>query len=170
MEPHDDALSTINAVLNTNRVITEAMEKRLRAEAGLSLAQYEVLYRLNDAPDARLRMVDITRQLRVSKSGVTQLVDRLEENGLVIRESCPTDRRLTYAKLTELGTQALRRGEPACIPVVQEHFARHLSKQDMECVRSALAKVLEGNGYQGDVPCPPTEATDADLDRATSPR
>jgi DNA-binding MarR family transcriptional regulator len=157
MEPHDVALSTINAVLNTNRVITEAMEKRLRAEAGLSLAQYEVLYRLNDAPDARLRMVDITRQLRVSKSGVTQLVDRLEGLGLVIRESCVSDRRLTYAKLTELGTEALRRGAPACDPIVQEHFARHLSEQDMECVRAALGKVLEGNGYPVEPPCRPSE-------------
>jgi DNA-binding MarR family transcriptional regulator len=159
MESHDVALSTMNAVLNTNRVITEAMEKRLRAEAGLSLAQYEVLFRLNDAPDARLRMVDITRQLRVSKSGVTQLVDRLEGLGLVIRESCVSDRRLTYAKLTELGSQALRRGAPACTPVVQEHFARHLSEQDMECVRTALAKVLEGNGYPGEPPCLPSEET-----------
>jgi DNA-binding MarR family transcriptional regulator len=168
MEPgDDDALRTINAVLNTNRVITEAMEKRLRAEAGLSLAQYEVLYRLNEAPGGRLRMVDITRQLRVSKSGVTQLVDRLEQTGLVTRESCVTDRRLTYAKLTDLGTQALRRGAPACHPVVQEHFARHLTEQDMECVRTALSKVLEGNGYPGDPPAP--AAAHPDPDRTASP-
>jgi DNA-binding MarR family transcriptional regulator len=168
MEPQDDALRTINAVLNTNRVITEAMEKRLRAEAGLTLAQYEVLYRLNEAPGGRLRMVDITRRLRVSKSGVTQLVDRLEETGLVVRESCVTDRRLTYAKLTDLGARALRRGAPACHPVVQEHFARHLTEQDMECVRTALAKVLEGNGYPGD-PSGPTEAAHPGPERAASP-
>jgi DNA-binding MarR family transcriptional regulator len=169
MEPQDEALRTVNAVLNTNRVITEAMEKRLRAEAGLSLAQYEVLYRLDEAPDGRLRMVDITRQLRVSKSGVTQLVDRLEEAGLVKRESCATDRRLTYAKLTDLGADALRRGQPACHPVVQEHFARHLTKQDMDGVRTALSKVLEGNGYPGDPPHP-AEAAQPAPDRATSQR
>lgn len=170
MEPQDDALSTMHAVLDTNRVIAEAIEKRLRAETGLSLAQYEVLSRLSGAPGGRLRMVDITRRLRVSKSGVTQLVDRLEKVGLVIRESCSSDRRLTYAKLTELGAQALRRSEPVFIPVVQEQFARHISKQDMDCVRSALAKVLEGNGYPGELPCTAPEGLRPRRDQAASPR
>ena len=86
MQRRDDALETMHAVLNTHRVLAEAMEKRLRAQAGLSLAQFEVLSRLHRAPGTRLRMVDITRQLCVSKSGVTQLVDRLERAGLVTKE------------------------------------------------------------------------------------
>src|SRR6266511_5992738 len=169
MLPFDQAMPALQAVLDTHRVVADAMEKTLRAEAGLSLAQYEVLCRLSEAPDRRLRMVDITRRLRVSKSGVTQLVDRLEQAGLVARESCPSDRRLTYAKLTDLGTDALRRGQPACHPVVQEHFARHLTKQDMDGVRTALSKVLEGNGYPGDPPHP-AEAAQPVPDRATSQR
>jgi DNA-binding MarR family transcriptional regulator len=149
MLPFDQAMPALQAVLDTHRVIADAMDKTLRAEAGLSLAQYELLYRLEEAPDRRLRMVDITRQLRVSKSGVTQLVDRLEQAGLVTRESCPSDRRLTYARLTARGAEALRRSGPVCAPIVERHFARHLSEQDLACVREALAKVLRGNGYPG---------------------
>jgi DNA-binding MarR family transcriptional regulator len=149
MQRRDDALATMYAVLNTHRVLAEAMEKRLRAQAGLSLAQFEVLSRLHQAPGTRLRMVDITRQLCVSKSGVTQLVDRLEEAGLVVRESCTSDRRLTYARLTDRGEEALCSAEPIWAPVVQEHFSRHLTSADIRCVRAALDKVLEGNGYPG---------------------
>jgi DNA-binding MarR family transcriptional regulator len=149
MLPSDQAHSALQAVLDTHRVIAEAMEKTLRSQAGLSLAQYEVLYRLSEAPDSRLRMVDITRQLCVSKSGVTQLVDRLEQAGLVAREPCASDRRLTFARLTAQGTEALRRAGPACTPVVEGQFARHLSEQDLACVREALTKVLRGNGYGG---------------------
>jgi DNA-binding MarR family transcriptional regulator len=149
MQRRDDALATMHAVLNTHRVLAEAMEKRLRAQAGLSLAQFEVLSRLHQAPGTRLRMVDITRQLCVSKSGVTQLVDRLEVAGLVVRESCTSDRRLTYARLTDRGEEALCSAEPIWAPVVQEHFSRHLTSADIRCVRAALDKVLEGNGYPG---------------------
>jgi DNA-binding MarR family transcriptional regulator len=149
MQRGDDALATMHAVLNTHRVLAEAMERRLRAQAGLSLAQFEVLSRLQQAPDGRLRMVDITRQLCVSKSGVTQLVDRLEKAGLVARESCQQDRRLTYARLTDRGSRTLDGAEPVWAPVVQELFARHLTSEDIRSVRAALAKVLEGNGYPG---------------------
>jgi DNA-binding MarR family transcriptional regulator len=157
MLPFDQAHSALQAVLDTHRVIADAMEKTLRAEAGLSLAQYEVLHRLSEAPDRRLRMVDITRRLCVSKSGVTQLVDRLERAGLVARESCASDRRLTYARLTARGDEALRRSGPVCAPIVERQFARHLSEQDMACVRDALAKVLRGNGYPGAHPAATVE-------------
>jgi DNA-binding MarR family transcriptional regulator len=148
MEAPDEAMQAAQAVLDTHRILADAMERQLRARTGLSLAQYEVLFRLGEAPDGRLRMVDITRQLCVSKSGVTQLVDRLEGAGLVARESSAADRRLTYARLTGHGVLALRRAGPVFAPVVQRHFARHLSKQDLRRVRAALAKVLEGNRDQ----------------------
>ncbi|HEU4397967.1 MAG TPA: MarR family transcriptional regulator [Actinomycetota bacterium] len=145
MEGRGEAMAAMRALLDTHRIITEAMEKRLRAEAGLSLAQWEVLYRLDQAPACRLRMVDITRQLCVSKSGVTQLVDRLERAGLVAREFSRSDRRLTFATLTEQGAAALRRSGPVWAPIVQRHFTRHLSVEDVHCVGEALAKVVEGN-------------------------
>jgi DNA-binding MarR family transcriptional regulator len=148
MEGRGEAMAAMQALLDTHRIVADAMEKRLRAEAGLSLAQWEVLYRLDQAPAGRLRMVDITRQLCVSKSGVTQLVDRLERAGLVAREFSRSDRRLTYATLTEQGAEALRRSGPVWVPIVQRHFARHLSAEDVRCVREALAKVVEGNRYQ----------------------
>jgi DNA-binding MarR family transcriptional regulator len=148
MEGRGEAMAAMQALLDTHRIVADAMEKRLRAEAGLSLAQWEVLYRLDQAPAGRLRMVDITRQLCVSKSGVTQLVDRLERAGLVAREFSRSDRRLTYATLTERGAEALRRSGPVWVPIVQRHFARHLSAEEVRCVREALAKVVEGNRYQ----------------------
>ena len=150
MKGRDEAMAAMQALLDTHRVIADAMERQLRAEAGLSLAQWEVLYRLDRAPAGRLRMVDITRQLCVSKSGVTQLVDRLERAGLVAREFSASDRRLTYATLTERGTETLRRAGPVWVPIVERHFARHLSADDLGCLRQALAKVVEGNTCRED--------------------
>jgi DNA-binding MarR family transcriptional regulator len=150
MEGRDEAMAAMQALLDTHRVIADAIERQLRDEAGLSLAQWEVLYHLDQAPAGRLRMVDITRQLCVSKSGVTQLVDRLERAGLVARELSPSDRRLIYATLTEQGTETLRRSGPVWAPIVERHFARHLSADDLRCVREALAKVVAGNTCRRD--------------------
>ena len=146
----DRATAVVAALLHADRIISDSIEKGLRAQAGLSLAQYEVLLRLSEAPQRRLRMVDISERLCVSKSGVTQLVDRLEEAGLVERQFQRSDRRLTYAKITGPGTEALRRSTPEIEHAVQEHLARHLTEDEMHGLHQALVKVHEGNRHLGD--------------------
>jgi DNA-binding MarR family transcriptional regulator len=154
----DRATAVVAALLHADRTISDSIEKGLRAQAGLSLAQYEVLLRLSDAPEGRLRMVDISERLCVSKSGVTQLVDRLEEAGMVERQFQRSDRRLTYANITGPGREALQRSTPEIERAVQEHLARHLTEDEMRCLHGALVKVQEGNLDLGDrapIPSPP---------------
>ncbi|MGJ6968964.1 MarR family winged helix-turn-helix transcriptional regulator [Streptosporangium sp. G11] len=75
--------------------------------AGLSEIDFETLIRLARSPQQRLRMSDLAAQTGLSTSGTTRVVDRLEREGLVIRQACPTDRRASYAALTEAGTDRL---------------------------------------------------------------
>jgi MarR family transcriptional regulator, 2-MHQ and catechol-resistance regulon repressor len=75
------------------------------AEFGLSPTEYEVLLRLARSPGGRLRMSDLSTQTSLSTSGITRVVDRLERGSLVVRESCETDRRGTYARLTDAGSR-----------------------------------------------------------------
>src|SRR5438105_5786084 len=142
-------MAVVMALLNVDRTIEDGLEKRLRAVAGLSLPQYVVLLRLSEAPEGRLRMVDISDRLCVSKSGVTQLVDRLEGAGLVERQSHQSDRRLTYARITKSGREVLQRSTPEYEAAVREHFARHLTEDEMRCFHRALVKVQEGNSTPG---------------------
>jgi DNA-binding MarR family transcriptional regulator len=141
--------------LQANRVVVDGLEERLRAEAGLSLAQVELLARLAQAPERRLRMTDITHLLQVSKSGITRLVDRLEEAGLVARESSRTDRRLTYASLTEQGMEVLGRCEPVFAAAVDEHFSKHLTPADVSALQAAVRQILDGNGAWDEARCAP---------------
>jgi DNA-binding MarR family transcriptional regulator len=136
-DPPTEALETF---LKAHRVLFEALDGELRDRVGLSIPQLEMLQALSQAPEGRLRMMDI------SKSGVTQLVDRLEERGLVAREFSRSDRRLTYATLTEAGTEACERAWPAFHEAARTHLARHLSDKDLRCLHTALSKVLEGRG------------------------
>jgi DNA-binding MarR family transcriptional regulator len=132
--------------LRAHRVVVEALERKLQSEAGLSLAQMEVLARLAQSPERKLRMTDLTRLLQISKSGVTRLIDRLEEGGLVARDSSPSDRRLTYACLTDRGLEVFEGYEPILAAAVDEHLLKHLEQADAATMQAALRQILDGNG------------------------
>src|ERR671936_1676984 len=93
-------------VVQTNRVVSDALEEAVESAAGMSLAEYELLVRISNAEDGRLRMADLADLLLVSKSGVTKLVDRVEQAGLVARESSEEDRRPTFARANQGGRPA----------------------------------------------------------------
>src|SRR5262249_32674569 len=69
------------------------LDRELQAEHGLSLGDYEVLVRLEDAPGRFMRMTDLATALHLSPSGITRRVDGLVRAGWVDRRQCPTDRR-----------------------------------------------------------------------------
>src|ERR1700733_6512048 len=77
------------------------------AETGLSVTDFDVLLRLPRSEGQRLRMTHLAMQTALSTSGITRVVDRLEKRGLVRRETCPSDRRGSFAVLTDAGQQIL---------------------------------------------------------------
>jgi MarR family 2-MHQ and catechol resistance regulon transcriptional repressor len=79
----------------------------------------EVLLRLARS-GGTLRMTDLAAQVRLSTSGLTRLVDRIEAAGLVERRACPTDRRGLNAVLTPAGEGTLRRILPAHLDAIQQ--------------------------------------------------
>jgi DNA-binding MarR family transcriptional regulator len=139
-----EAGAALGLFLRSHRVLFDEVDRELRDQMGLSFALWEVLAVLAQAPGDRLRMVDVTRRMCVSKSNVTQLIDRLEESGLVARESSKADRRLTYAALTKRGARAARRGVEIFNAAAKEHFARYMDEEEIKNVASGLMKVLRG--------------------------
>jgi DNA-binding MarR family transcriptional regulator len=141
-----DRLSAWITLLQTHAAVVVALERKLERERGVPLAWHEVLSRLVAAPDGRLRMLDLAGLVMLSKSGVTRLVDRMEEAGMVTREACASDRRVTYAAITAKGRGTFERTMPVFVQGVEEYFSGHLSDADVRELRSSLRKILEGNG------------------------
>lgn len=100
-------------------------------------------------------MSEIAGLLLASKSGVTRLVDRLVEAGLVARETPPDNRRVAYAQLTPRGSAVLGRAQEAFGQAFEVAFASHLSDADVRAVRQVLRKLLEGNGAWAHERCEP---------------
>ncbi len=149
------------AVLQAQAAVVERLEGTLEREAGISLAWFEVLLHLSGDPEGRLRMADLARSLIVSKSGVTRLVDRMEEAGMVRRGSCAEDRRVTYTVITAAGRAALARSLPVHHRAVADLFTRHLNAGELTAVRAALGKVIAANGF-AEPPCITSVASVAD--------
>src|SRR3954451_1212960 len=81
---------------------TRLLSAELQADHGLTINDYEALLVLSRAESGRLKRIDLARNLMLTPSAITRLLQGLEDAGLVERASCATDLRVTYAQLTEV--------------------------------------------------------------------
>src|SRR3954447_26509115 len=102
------AIEAFVRLVRANAAVTRQLSAQLSADHGLNLSAYEALLRLARAPDSRLRRVDLANGILLTAGGVTRLLDGLERDGFVAREECSSDRRVSYAVLTEAGRDKLR--------------------------------------------------------------
>jgi DNA-binding MarR family transcriptional regulator len=140
--PDPASLSAWRLLLEAHATVTELLERELVAERGLPLSRYDVLLNLAEAPEGRLRMQELSASVLLSKSGLSRLVDRMVEAGLVRRERCLDDRRGWFAVLTDQGRGALRRAAPIHLRGIHEHFTRHLEPEEVKVLTTALSRVV----------------------------
>jgi DNA-binding MarR family transcriptional regulator len=134
------------SLMRGQALLADAVSDRLEAGAGIPLAWYEVLAVLAEAPEGALRMQDLGQSMWLSKSGLTRLCDRIEEAGYLSRRSCPTDRRGTFAEITEAGRAKVRDAGPIFARASEDLFLQHLSTRERDALRSAMNKIIGANG------------------------
>lgn len=113
------------------------------AEHHLSAVEFEVLLRLARSPGQRLRMTDLAAQTSLSTSGVTRVVDRMERADLVRRTACPTDRRSSYAVITETGLARLNKVLPGHLELIDRWFTGVLGPDELEALMHGLRTVRD---------------------------
>ena len=137
------------AFLKAHAVVLDKIDRELAEAKQIPLSSYDVLIELYEAPERRLRMHELASRVVLSRSGLTRLVDRLEAEGLLVRERSGSDRRGAYAVITEEGIAALRRSWPVYARGIQQHFARWLSDEEARVLETALGRVLEARTAPG---------------------
>ena len=123
-------------------LLSGELSRRLESEAGMSLAEHDVLWFLANTPDRRLIMSALADRLTLSRSGATRLIDRMVARGWVTREDDPDNRRLTYAVLAPDGIAAVRRSVHVVWSVRPEMFDDRLTSDDVADLRRILGKLL----------------------------
>jgi DNA-binding MarR family transcriptional regulator len=137
-------------LLGTSRLLFEQVNRELSRRSGLSGADYEVLVQLSEVPDRRLRMSELAAQSLSSKSRLSHQVSRLERQGWVRREECPTDRRGAFAVLTDKGFEILAEAAKGHVEDVRRHLFDHLTPEQVQTLgeitgtlNAYLEKVVE---------------------------
>lgn len=122
------------AFLSGTTRLFERLDRQLRERSGISLAEYEILVRLSEAPGQHLRMAELASSLAHSRSRITHTVARLEAAGAVIRRACPSDGRGVLALLTDGGMRMLVDAAPGHVDAVRDYLVDVASPTDFEAV------------------------------------
>ncbi|HEY3263121.1 MAG TPA: MarR family transcriptional regulator [Pseudonocardiaceae bacterium] len=141
--PNTEELAAWRSFLRAHAHITRALERELVSEQRLSLASYDVLVQLAEAPGRMLRMTDLADAVLLSRSGVTRLVDRLERDGLVARERTSADGRGIVAVLTEKGLDQLRVASVTHLDGVVRHFVARLNCDQLAELGAITAQLFD---------------------------
>lgn len=120
----DDALITsFGRLIEAQSRLERRLGTQLEARCNLPHAWFEVLVRLARSADERLTMGTLAEQISLTTSGVTRLVDRMTSAALVERVPCPSDRRVSYASLTDAGRAKLSEAAPVVAAGLREAFS-----------------------------------------------
>ena len=132
---------TWRSYLNAVARINERLDAELRP-FGLDLGEYEILVHLSEAPELQLRMSELALAVRQSRSRLTHTVSRMEDKGLVLRKSCPQDRRGVIAVLTGSGLTLLKAAAPHHVESVRRAFVDRVDPHDFEALGRAMTAVV----------------------------
>lgn len=135
-------LNMIRALAQVHRRLAAEMEQ----QDGLPIAWYDVLVHLSFAPETGWSMQELADQVMMSGSGLTRMVDRLIDAGLVQRrradERQADDRRVVRVALTEAGLATLAHVQPHHQARVRAYFLQHVRAEELECLRNVGKRVL----------------------------
>lgn len=130
-------------LLEAHNELHHALERNLGAVAGVPVGWLSVLIRLARSPGERLRMTVLARDMTMSTSGLTRLVDRMESGGVVRREACPEDRRGLLAVLTDEGRSLLASTTPCHVADLEHLLGGALDPDELGQLTDLLRRVRD---------------------------
>jgi DNA-binding MarR family transcriptional regulator len=121
----------------------DRIDRDLKTKHGLTGAEYEILVRLSESPDRRLRMAELAESASQSRSRLSHTCGRLEAKNLLYRETCPGDKRGVYAVLTDEGFEVLDKAARDHVMTVRRYFVDVMEPGDLEAVGRAFRAVID---------------------------
>lgn len=149
----DEEQHVWRAYLHATTLLEDHLDRQLQRDAGMPHIYYGLLVQLSQAPRRRLRMTELARSAKITRSRLSHAIARLEKNGWVRRENCPSDKRGQFAQLTEEGVEVLRQNAPGHVAAVRQALFDRLAPEQVEQLGAIMRVMAEG-----------LEPTDADAD------
>ncbi|MFH9297199.1 MarR family winged helix-turn-helix transcriptional regulator [Streptomyces sp. NPDC017520] len=151
----DEEQHAWRAYLHATTLLEDHLDRQLQRDAGMPHIYYGLLVQLSQAPRRRMRMTELARNAKITRSRLSHAIARLEKNGWVRREDCPSDKRGQNAVLTDDGYEMLRRSAPGHVEAVRQAMFDRLTPEQVSSlgeIMRVLATGLEPEGTDADLP------------------
>lgn len=125
-------------------LLEDHLDRQLQRDAGMPHVYYGLLVKLAESPRRRLRMTELAKYAKITRSRLSHAVARLEKNGWVRREDCPSDKRGQFAILTDEGYEVLRRTAPGHVDAVRQAVFDRLTPEQQKSLGEIMRIVAEG--------------------------
>jgi DNA-binding MarR family transcriptional regulator len=139
-------------LLGAHSALTRELNAALVASHGLTINDYGCLLLLSRAGEEGMRRIDLANELQLSPSGITRLLDRLEDQGYVGKGECKEDARVSYAILTGAGREKIKAAWPDHVDAVERRVGSVLSEEEIATLGELLARLSDT-----DSSCDPNE-------------
>jgi len=139
---HEAALAAWVQLLRVEQALLARVESELKANGFPPLTWYEVMLQLSRVEEGRLRPVELERRLLLPQSNTSRLIDRMEREGLVRREACPSDGRGQWVALTDAGRALRERMWPVYRDAIGAHVGQKLDKAEAMTLAGLLQRLL----------------------------
>jgi DNA-binding MarR family transcriptional regulator len=146
--PQVDAREAWHRLLQVSSRVLRELDRALDREQRMMVSEFDVLITLDNAPGGRLRMTDLAEATMLSSGGMTRLVGRLEQRGLVRRDPDPDDARAFHASLTDAGRSSLAQARITHDNVIANLLGDRLTPREVQTLTGTLAKVLKDDKIQ----------------------
>jgi DNA-binding MarR family transcriptional regulator len=127
--------------LRAHAALTRELSARLEALHELTLSDFDVLMQLYFAEGRRMRRIDLAHSVLLTASGITRLLDGLESCGLVAKERCASDARVTYAVLTNAGVRKIEDARDSHLADIEELFGSRFTPEEREQLAELLGRL-----------------------------
>jgi MarR family transcriptional regulator, 2-MHQ and catechol-resistance regulon repressor len=142
---NDDRLQLMGLLIRSHRRLTDLLGDELERNVGIPLVWFDVLIHVGGAPEGRMTMTKLSDSVAITSGGITRLIDRMVEAGLVARQNCPNDRRSVHVVLTPEGHATLGRAITEHIEGIDRHLFAQLNEKERANLTAVLTKLLSGS-------------------------
>ncbi|MER6978173.1 MarR family winged helix-turn-helix transcriptional regulator [Streptomyces carpinensis] len=140
----DDQQRVWRSYLHATTLLEDHLDRQLQRDAGMPHMYYGLLVKLAESPRRRLRMTELAMDAKITRSRLSHAVARLEKNGWLRREDCPSDKRGQFAVLTDEGQEVLRGTAPGHVAAVRQALFDRLTPEQQKSLGEIMQIVAEG--------------------------
>ncbi|GAA3372501.1 MarR family transcriptional regulator [Streptomyces sannanensis] len=140
----DEEQRVWRAYLHATTLLEDHLDRQLQRDSGMPHIYYGLLVQLSQAPRRRMRMTELAKDVKITRSRLSHAVARLEQYGWVRREECPSDKRGQFASLTDEGLAVLKKAAPGHVAAVRQAMFDRLNPEQLRQLGEIMRVLAEG--------------------------